>query len=286
MASGNPGRFGEGMMAHAISPLWRSLPPDLAPGMDRWVAAALDKGESQAPVYVFFRADDVAVPGPNFARLMDLFTRCQVPLCLAVVPAWLTRARWQRLSRMGQKAPSLWCWHQHGWRHVNHEPEGRKQEFGPSRPALRVRDDLVRGERRLQALMGGAFAPFFTPPWNRCDQQTLRLLQELKYKAVSRSLGGVPPAPEGLPDFGVSVDLHTRRESDPLSGWECLFAEIGSALTREICGIMIHHQRMNGAAFVFLEILIQALRKQRRVRLVHFTDLHPAYERRAPFAQA
>jgi hypothetical protein len=185
---------------------------------------------------------------------------------------------------MSQKAPSLWCWHQHGWRHVNHEPEGKKQEFGPSRTSLRIRDDLIRGKQRLQTVMGDAFSPVFTPPWNRCDQQTLWLLRELKYSAVSRSPGAVPPSPDGLPDFAVNVDLHTRREALPLLGWEGLFSEMGSALAQGFCGIMIHHQRMNGEAFVFLEILIQALLKQRRVSLVHFTDLHSLYKRRSPFA--
>jgi peptidoglycan/xylan/chitin deacetylase (PgdA/CDA1 family) len=284
MADGKPKSLGDAMMAHGISALWLSLPLDLASRMDRCLGAALEKDNPKAPVYVFFRADDVAVPGPNFARLMDLFTRCRAPLCLAVVPAWLTQTRWRHISRMSQKTPSLWCWHQHGWRHVNHEPEGKKQEFGPSRPLLRIRDDLIRGKHRLQTLMGEDFSPVFTPPWNRCDQQTLRLLHELKYRAVSRSPMGLPPAPAGLPDFAVNVDLHTRREAHPLLGWEGLFSEIGSALAQDLCGIMIHHQRMNGAAFLFLEIFIRALLKQRRVSLVHFTDLHSVYESRALFA--
>ena len=85
---------------------------------------------------------------------------------------------------------------------------------------------------------------------------------------------GRPPSPDGLPDFAVNVDLHTRKEAHPLSGWEGLFSEIGSALSQSLCGIMIHHQRMNESAFLFLEIFIQALLKQRRLRLVHFMDLH------------
>jgi peptidoglycan/xylan/chitin deacetylase (PgdA/CDA1 family) len=246
--------------------------------MDRFFSAALEKVDSKDFGYVFFRADDVAVPGPNIVRLMDLFTRYRAPLCLAVVPAWLTQARWQHLKRLGQKTPSLWCWHQHGWRHVNHEPEGKKQEFGPSRPSLKIRADLIRGKYRLQTLMGDSFSPVFTPPWNRCDQNTLCMLKELKYKAVSRSKKSIPPPPDGLPDFTVSVDLHTRKEGHPLLGWEGLFSELGSSLSQSPCGIMIHHQRMNEAAFVFLEMFIQALIKQQHWQLVHFTDLHAVYK--------
>ena len=86
------------------------------------------------------------------------------------------------------------------------------------------------------------------------------------------------PSPDGLPDFAVSVDLHTRKEDHPLLGWEGLFSELGSALSQSPCGIMIHHQRMNEAAFVFLERFIQTLIKQQHFNLVHFMDLHAAYK--------
>jgi peptidoglycan/xylan/chitin deacetylase (PgdA/CDA1 family) len=279
MAVGKSGSAGEMMMAHRVSTLWRFLPPDLTIRLDRCVGVALETVGAKDPGYVFFRADDVAVPGANFIRLMDLFARYRVPLCLAVVPAWLTQARWQHLKRIGQKAPSLWCWHQHGWRHVNHEPEGKKQEFGPSRPCLKIHADLIRGKHHLQTVMGESFYPVFTPPWNRCDHNTLELLKELNYQAVSRYKMGAPQPPDGLPDFSVSVDLHTRKEDHPLLGWEGLFSELGSALSQSPCGIMIHHQRMNEAAFVFLEMFIQALIKQRHLHLVHFMDLHAAYKK-------
>ena len=265
-------------MAHRVSTLWRFLPPDLSTRIDRCLSAALEKADSKDPGYVFFRADDVAAPGSNFVRLMDLFTRYRVPLCLAVVPAWLTKARWQYLKAVGRKAPSLWCWHQHGWRHVNHEPEGKSQEFGPSRPSMQIRDDLIRGKHHLQALMGESFSPVFTPPWNRCDQSTLCILKELNYQAVSRSEKSDPPAPDGLPDFAVSVDLHTRKEDHPLLGWEGLFSELGGSLSQNLCGIMIHHQRMNETAFAFLEMFLQALIKQQHLHLVHFMDLNAVYK--------
>jgi hypothetical protein len=278
MDIGKPGNVGEVVMAYGVSTLWLFLPPDLSTRVDRCLSATLEKVDFKDPGAVFFRADDVAVPGTNFVRLMDLFTRYRVPLCLAVVPAWLTQARWQHLKRIGQKAPSLWCWHQHGWRHVNHEAAEKKQEFGPSRSSLQIRDDLIRGKHHLQTVMGESFSPVFTPPWNRCDHHTLGLLKELNYHAVSRSNKSVPPSPDGLPDFAVNVDLHTRKEDDPLLGWEGLFSELNNALSQRLCGIMIHHQRMNEAAFVFLEVFIRALIKRRQVHLAHFTDLHALYK--------
>ena len=95
-------------------------------------AAKLQKGSR---VIVFFRADDIGVPGEGFAKLIDLFRRKEVPLTLSVVPAWLSRPRWQRLQDLCGADRRLWCWTQHGWRHVNHEPQGKKLEFGPGRTA-------------------------------------------------------------------------------------------------------------------------------------------------------
>jgi hypothetical protein len=271
------GISGGEVMDLPVSAIWHSLPPNLPSTLDYCISNTLETFSLHDSGYVFFRADDVAVPGAKFLRLMEIFTRCRMPLCLAVVPAWLTQTRWQQLERAGQSAPSLWCWHQHGWRHINHEGSGKKQEFGPGRSCLQLSNDLSQGKYHLQNLMGKAFAPIFTPPWNRCDQNTLRLLKELNYRAVSRFRGSPPPPPEGLTDFSVNVDLHTRKEADPIAGWEGLFSELESAFSQRFCGIMIHHQRMNEAAFAFLEIFLQALVRQKRLQVVHFMDLHSRF---------
>lgn len=260
-------------MSRSFSPLWIVPPLDLASRVERCIDSARDVGGGGVTGYVFFRADDVAVPGKQFARLMHLFTRYRVPLSLAVVPVWLTGSRWEHLKGLARKDPSLWCWHQHGWRHLNHEVEGKKQEFGGSRLPSQIREDLLRGGHRLEMNMGKDFYPVFTVPWNRCSSITLELLKELGYHAVSRSQGSLPPPPEGLPDFQVNVDLHTRKELDAEEGWNALFAELKGALLSGLCGIMIHHQRMNDAAFAFLEVLLQKLSRHQDLHIVHFKDL-------------
>jgi len=267
------GIFKEVVVSHSVSPLWLSPPLDLASRIGRCIDQACDLACARGTGYIFFRADDVAVPGKRFARLMELFTRYGVPLSLAVVPAWLTGPRWQQLKGLAQKAPSLWCWHQHGWRHINHEVKGEKQEFGPSRPSSRIREDLVRGRHRLETHMEQDFYPVFTPPWNRCDLNTLRLLKELGYHAVSRSRDSLPSTPEGLPDFPVNLDLHTRKEVNPVADWDHLFTELSHAVASGLCGIMIHHQRMNDGAFEFLEVLLQKLSRHLSRRIVHFKEL-------------
>jgi len=260
-------------MPGPISSIWYRIAPEVLSKTGRSIDEGCDRLSQKQPRFIFFRADDAAVPGKQFVRLLEIFSRQRVPLCLAVVPAWLTKTRWKQLSILSEANPSGWCWHQHGWRHINHEREGKKQEFGPGRTQAEMGRDLARGRDRLQELIGKTFYPVFTPPWNRCDNRTLEWLKALEYVAVSRSRGGGSPTAKGLPDFYVSVDLHTRKEADPISGWDNLFEELRAALSTGLCGIMIHHRRMNEAAFGFLEMLLKILVEKKDLRLVNFRDL-------------
>ena len=222
---------------------------------------------------IFFRADDVGVPGPQFARLVHLFRRHRVPLTLAVVPAWLTARRWRTLLEACGRDPALWGWAQHGWRHRNHASQGKKEEFGPARPFGAKRRDLLRGFERLSSLVGEELLPVFVPPWNRCDEETLTVLRDLGFKALSRNLGARPAPPPGVPEYPVTVDLHTRKEENGEAGRLALLKELSEGLSRPLCGFMLHHQRMNEAAFAFLDLLLQGLSRRRGARLVHLGNL-------------
>jgi hypothetical protein len=259
-------------MQKDVSTIWHGLPSDIVSRTERCVASGCEQQSHRGDAYIFFRADDIAVPGQQFAHLLEMFSQYRVPLCLAVVPAWLTRPRWLALKGGAKNSASRWCWHQHGWRHVNHEVTGKKQEFGPLRSRADLEHDIRRGRQRLENLLGNSFFPVFTPPWNRCDQKALDVLENLGFAAVSRSRGSRPP-PKGLPNFDVIVDLHTRKEKTPAAGWDNLWDELQQAIASGRCGIMIHHQRMNQAAFDFLDILLKALKKQKKLQLVHFKDL-------------
>jgi hypothetical protein len=260
-------------MQSDISPIWRYLPPDLIDRTQRCIEIASERLGNDSSGRIFFRADDVAAPGKKLAKLMDIFQHRRVPLCLAVVPAWLTGSRWQYLKDLGAEDSWLWCWHQHGWRHANHEIDRKKQEFGASRNRSDIKRDLLLGKRRLEDLMGATFYPVFTPPWNRCSLTTLSLLQELGYVAVSRSCGDRPETPAKLPDFCVNVDLHTRKERDPAEGWSNLLDELQQAIASDCCGVMIHHQQMNDTAFDFIDILLKALLRHKKLQLIQFRQL-------------
>jgi hypothetical protein len=264
----------EKSMKSFISSIWRQPPSDLAARIEACVRDARAHSVTAEPACIYFRADDVAVPGKPFYRMMALFSHYRVPLSLAVVPAWLTQERWNSLQNSGVRSASLWCWHQHGWRHANHETTGKNQEFGSARLYSELKEDLLKGKQRLQNILGNHFYPVFTPPWNRCNLKTLALLKEYRYLAVSRNRGALPPSPGGnLPDLCVDVDLHTRKDKDPVSGWNRLFEVLEKDISSGRCGIMLHHQKMNAVAFGFLEILLKTLKGCKNIRLVNFKDL-------------
>ncbi len=222
---------------------------------------------------VFFRADDIGVPSRGFAQLIACFQKHRLPLCLATVPAWLTPARLTELRRLTGTGSAQWYWHQHGRVHRNFEISGKKQEFGPARSKSDIHTSLLLGRERLTELLGADFHPVFTPPWNRCGSDTLQALVDLHFTALSRSMGARPETPAALPDYQVNVDLHTRKESTPERALENLLHELEHGIASGLCGIMLHHQRMNSSALLVLDILLGLLAGNKTLLPVHFGDL-------------
>ena len=260
-------------MKYEASSLWHLPLRDMKKVLEFCIGEALEQRFTGNDIIIQFRADDIGAPGKNFFRLMDIFLKHKTPLSLAVVPSWLMKPRWESFQSYNLKAPSLWCWHQHGWRHTNHEPDGKKkQEFGPARTVYAVINDIENGWKRLESIMGNTFYPVFTPPWNRCSIDTLTMLNQMAYNAVSRIEGAFPRAPGKLPDYHINMDLHTRKETNPAKGWENLFEELKGGLSNGYCGIMIHHQRMNDLAFDFIELLLEEIQKHNNIKMRNFRD--------------
>lgn len=258
-------------MTKPSSQLYRCTLPEV----EKRLISAIAKGCRQsttAPV-VFFRADDIGIPSSTFNQLISCFRKHQMPLCLATVPAWLTATRLSALQDQTGDSNGQWYWHQHGYVHRNYELEGKKQEFGPARNYSDIRSRLEKGKHRLDLLLDKRNQPVFTPPWNRCSQETLQSLQDLNFKAISRSHGAKPHPQEPFPDFQVNVDLHTRKENSPEIGFQNLLTEIEQGLAHGQCGIMLHHQRMNRRAVALLDTLLQCFKKQTQISFVHFGDL-------------
>lgn len=258
-------------MSKRISALYTTGHTELGETMARHI----DRGIQQAAGHplIFFRADDIGIASVRFRQLISCFQKHRLPLCLATVPAWVNEARLRELRHITGMDSSQWCWHQHGQLHRNFAPAGKKQEFAASRSKSTIHTSVGKGKNKLEQLLGPDFQPIFTPPWNRCSSDTLEALVELGFKAVSRSRGAEPETLPQLPDLQVNVDLHTRKETEPAMSLFKLMAEIEQGVGSGLCGIMIHHQRMNGAALELLDTLLGLIKSNHRLMPVHFAEL-------------
>jgi len=200
------------------------------------VRRALD--EAAVPSTFFFRNDDAGWADERLHPLLDVFEDHGVPVDLAIIPQALSPAGAAALAaRTGRRRGGIGL-HMHGFAHENHEPTGKKCEFGPARDVAMQRRDLETGRRRLQELLGEQVDPIFTPPWNRCTAETARQLVEVGFRAISRDAGELRFRMPALLEIPISVDW-LRRGPDGLAGVASrLAATIRSAAP---VGVMLHH---------------------------------------------
>jgi hypothetical protein len=213
--------------------------------MVRWLQAVAEAlGAAPAPVPVFFRDDDAGWRDDRLRVLLDRFAEHGLPLDVAAIPQALGPGMAREL--MARRVAV----HQHGLAHVNHEPEGRKHEFGPSRSREVQRRDIAAGRALLAERLDGAVEPIFTPPWNRCTLDTAVCLAELGFAVLSRESRAEPLGVPGLRELPVSLDF-VRLEPD----------ELGSrfAAARPPIGVMFHHAEMDDAAMARADALLALL---------------------------
>ncbi len=207
------------------------------------------------PVEVFFRDDDAGWDDARLLSLCDLFGALGLPLDLAVIPAALS----EELARELLARPWLGL-HQHGFSHANHELEGRKCEFGPSRSYAEVHADIAAGRSRLRELLGDAVQPVFTPPWNRCTLDTARAVRDLGISVLSREHRAEPFGLDGLAEVPVHLDFARLAPDELDARFAGLVAEGGPV------GLMFHHAVMERDDFDRAAALLGELARHPRAR--------------------
>jgi hypothetical protein len=201
------------------------------------VRLALD--EAPVPRPFFFRDDDAGWRDDRLRTLLDRFEAYGLPVDLAVIPAELTPELTRELTvRIRDTGVRV---HQHGLTHTNHEPSGRKCEFGPSRDAVALTLDVVEGQRRMRDAFGPRVDPVFTPPWNRCVPAIADILVPFELKVLSRDSTAPRLDRPDLVETPVTVDWFGHRKGIRLTR-----AELGDAIAESIrrdeaVGVMLHH---------------------------------------------
>jgi hypothetical protein len=201
-----------------------------------------------APVDFFFRDDDAGRRDERLFALLDLFERRRLPLDVAAIPRAMTAALASELRSRASAAPERVAVHQHGFAHHNHEAEGRKCEFGPSRTRELQRRDIEEGRRLLEEVHGLNVSGAFTPPWNRCTEATGEALRACGFRLLSRDVTARPLGVAGLYELPVRVDWFARRKGVRLSPEElgASLAEAASGAASPV-GVMFHHELMDDA---------------------------------------
>ncbi len=222
------------------------------------------------PVTFFFRDDDAGWDDEGLESLLDVFVDAGAPLDVAAIPDAMTARTVDLLTRR-RETDDLTV-HQHGRAHVNHEPEGRKCEFGPSRSAEQQAEDIARGRDRLRSMLG-ELPPVFTPPWNRCAPWTAEVLRDLGFEVLSRDVtAGVAGVP-GLAEQPITVDWFAKRKKVPVdrAGRGRLLAD--GATSPGPVGLMLHHEVMSADDRADLAGLLDLVVGHPAARTAHLAGL-------------
>lgn len=271
------------------TPLLAALDESSAPAAatggpaDRQPRAAAGEAAGQGGAQEwFFRDDDAGWADDRFLAVAAAFESRGLCLDVAAIPAAVSAELAKALRRLSTS--SSVAVHQHGYQHVNHEALGRRSEFGPTRMAEDQLRDLRGGRGRLAELLDGALQPFFTPPWNRCTEATVRLLEELDFRVLSCDVSARGAAAD-LVELPVGVDWARRwREGGP----RLLAAELEGAIRAARpasgvpsdsparpapVGVMLHHATMSDAEVRALGELLDALAGHPSVHLTTMSAL-------------
>jgi peptidoglycan/xylan/chitin deacetylase (PgdA/CDA1 family) len=218
---------------------------------------------------LFFRDDDVDVDERSLRALLELFIQHSIPINLEIIPGRLAREAIDLLRRYKDKHPDLFEFNQHGWLHLNHEREGRKCEFGPSRSFDDQLSDISIGKKVLEDAFGKEFSPVFTPPWNRCTSDTFRALDQLGFQGISKIRSDSPVTGYSFREVSVTLDLYRWSGGAAMRSPEEIVEELISQMSGPgTVGIMLHHKVMNEDAFKFLKLLLD------EVSRYQFIDFH------------
>ncbi|HZR95063.1 MAG TPA: hypothetical protein VFA56_05175 [Gaiellaceae bacterium] len=227
--------------------------------------------DADSPITFFFRDDDAGWRDDRLHALLDVFAAAGAPIDLAVIPVAVSPelaralAARRRTARIGV--------HQHGFLHANHEPTGRKCEFGPSRSAGEQLADIGAGRRALLERLDLELDPIFTPPWNRCTQGTLTAVRAVGLQVLSRDADAEPLALDGLEELPVSVDWLRRRRGVRITARELGELLAGASVGGTRVGVMLHHAVMGSGDRDGVEQLLALLADAPAARLVGMNEL-------------
>ena len=241
--------------------------------MTSWqqLETALDDAAGRGEVVRFWwRDDDAGHPSPALTRLLELSESRNLPLALAVVPAWLQPEAQGQIAGNAEITVL-----QHGYAHTNHAEEGAKSIELGGRATDRIVEELGDGLSILKDAFGAAFRPVLVPPWNRIDQRFYPSLHTLGFRGLSvfgrRDDSEIVP---GVSLINTHIDPIDWRGSRAFLGEDIVLGRLLDQLDLdEPIGILSHHLVTDEPCWRFLERLLTLLHRHPAAHLSSASDL-------------
>ena len=230
------------------------------------------------PVVFFFRDDDAGWDDTRLFELIDLFGERAAPLDVAVIPKAISRNCAALLRALVEASAREFSLHQHGFAHENHEPSGRKSEFGESRAERLQLADIMDGQQVLSDLFG-TLDPIFTPPWNRCTANTAACLRLMGFSYLSRDVTATEINTDGLCELPIAIDWFKQKKGVRSTQQEIGESISAAAQAGEPVGVMLHHAVMDRNERQRLAELLQVLSSHSQVRCVLMRDVNESKAR-------
>ncbi|MEA3514940.1 MAG: glycosyltransferase, partial [Nanoarchaeota archaeon] len=197
------------------------------------------------PCRVFFRDDDVHEVTDKFIDLNNLFSDKNIPIHYSVIPCTMSKNLIEYLNNIKKKQHNIEIG-QHGWSHKKHG-DSVSYEFGDKRSYSEQYEDISKGRNKIESNFEINPNLVFTPPHNRLNSDTIKVLEKLDFRIISSSCysdeyNKIRP-PQKIRDIPICLDLFIKIDDKwILKDKRELIKEFFIKKQNGIVGIMIHHK--------------------------------------------
>ncbi|KAB7616008.1 polysaccharide deacetylase [Amylibacter sp. SFDW26] len=223
--------------------------------------------EANLTLPFWWRDDDAIEPSAKLDQLIEIATQADIPVHLAIIPKFATRALCVQSEQTQYIIPVT-----HGWSHQSHAKDGEKNaEFGSSRPIEDSVQDLIMGADRMSDLFGRNMKSMFVPPWNRINPDLFEHLKAIGYDVLSTYLPRKAKyATSKIEHINTHIDPICWKNTRSIVQIDILLNNIVSLLVdrrlgktdnTEPLGLLTHHLVHDDAIWQFTKEFITIMRK-------------------------
>lgn len=229
------------------------------------------------PVFTFIRDDDVWEYSNGFLSVFELLEKNEIPVVLGVIPAKVDKKTVDFLNAKKEKGSYQFDIVQHGWNHRNHNTAKKnKYEFGSLRNYRQQKTDILKGRNKMNRLFGKNFTPAFIPPYHGYDDNTLRIINELKIPLFSAGKK-VHLQKKNFLDLPARISLNNYdKDGNPIQteAGELIKKFSAAILKGTLSGMVFHHHAIqNKVQLTHFAVFIKFLKKAERKNAVKIISL-------------